>query len=99
MLKVENTRIHVVRNSSDGVIEKEHEIDCLKNLHVVKYSKCRYTNNEAVKRAKQRLEWRENCYHCLNNNSHHFVTWAKTGREYSLADIIESLTYKKGEWW
>ena len=97
MLKAEDTRIHVITNSKDGV--QEVWLDCSNNLYVVKYSHCRYTDDEAVERAKQRLQWRENCYHCLNNNSHHFVTWAKTGRENSLADIIESLTYKKGNQW
>ena len=94
MLKAEDTRIHVVMNSRNGV--KEMWLDYSKNLYVVKYSHCRYKDDEAIKRAQQRVSWGENCYHCLNNNSHHFVTWAKTGRENSLADIIESLTYKKG---
>ena len=97
VLKAEDTRIHVITNSKDGV--QEVWLDCSNNLYVVKYSHCRYTDEEAVKRAEQRLQWHENCYHCLNNNSHHFVTWAKTGRENSLADIIESLTCKKGNQW
>lgn len=97
MLKAEDTRIHVVMNSCDGV--KEMWLDYSKNLYVIKYSHCRYKDEEAIERAQQRVSWGENCYHCLNNNSHHFVTWAKTGRENSLADIIESLTYKKGNQW
>ena len=72
------------------------------DLYIIKYSHCceyshyRYTDDEAVTRAAQRLKWGEKDYHCFYNNSHHFVTWAKTGRESSLADIIESLTYQTG---
>ena len=94
VLKVEDKRIHVIMNSSDGV--KNIWLDFTDGQFIVVYSHCRYTNERAVERAEQRLKWRENCYHCLNNNSHHFVTWAKTGRENPLADIIESLTYQKG---
>ena len=68
----------------------------IKYSHCSEYSHCRYTDDQAVTRAEQRLEWGEEEYHCLYNNSHHFVTWAKTGRESSLADIIESLTYQTG---
>ena len=51
MLKAEDTRIHVVMNSSDGV--KEMWLDYSKNLYVVKYSHCRYTNEKAIERAQQ----------------------------------------------
>ena len=94
VLKVEDKRIYVIKNSSDGV--KTEWLDSTDSHFIVVYSHCRYTDDEAVERAEQRLRWGENCYHCLNNNSHHFVTWAKTGRENPLADIIESLTYQKG---
>ena len=87
-------RIHVIKNSSDGV--KTEWLDFADSQFIVAYSHCRYTNDEAVERAGQRLKWGEKCYHCFNNNSHHFVTWAKTGRENLLADIVESLTYQKG---
>ena len=95
MLEVEDLRIHVIKNSSDGV--KTEWLDFSDSHFIVEYSHCRYTDDEAVERAEQRLEWGENRYHCLYNNSHHFVTWAKTGRENALADIIESLTYQKGD--
>ena len=93
VLTVEEARIHVVMNSTDGV--KEEWFDSFEDLYVVKYSDC-YSNDEAVRRAMQRLEWEENCYHCLYNNSHHFVTLAKTGRENPLTEIIESLTQQEG---
>ena len=94
VLRAENTRIQVIMNKSEGIITEW--LDYSDNLYIVKYSHCRYTNEKSVERAQQRLRWDEKCYHCLNNNSHHFVTWAKTGREHSLADIIESLTCQKG---
>ena len=93
VLKGEETRIHVVMNSSDGV--KEEWLDSSKNLYVVKYSHC-FSGGEAVDRARQRLEWTENRYHCLYNNSHHFVTLVKTGRENPLTEIIESLVHQGG---
>ena len=93
VLKREGTRIHVVMNSTDGV--KEERFNSFDDLYVVKYSHC-YSDDEAVQRAMQRLEWEENCYHCLYNNSHHFITLAKTGRENPLTEIIESLTQQEG---
>ena len=95
VLEVEDKKIHVIKNCEDGVKTKEH-LDFTDGQFIVVYSHCHYTDDEAVERAEQRLKWGENRYHCLNNNSHHFVTWAKTGRENPLADIIESLTYQKG---
>ena len=71
MLEVEDTRIHVIKNSSDGV--KTEWLDFTDSHFIVVYLHCRYTADEAVERAEQRLHWGENCYHCLNNNSHHFV--------------------------
>ena len=97
MLEVEDTRIHVIKNSSNGVkTEWLNFTDFTNSQFIVVYTHCRYTDDEAVERAEQRLQWGEKCYNCLNNNSHHFVTWAKTGRENPLADIVESLTYQKG---
>ena len=93
VLKVKDKRIHVIKNSSDGV--KTEWLDFTDSHFIVVYSHCHYTDDEAVERAEQRLKWGENRYHCLNNNSHHFVTWAKTGRENPLADIVESLMYQK----
>ena len=95
VVKVEDKRIRVIKNSSDGVKTEWHNFTS--SQFIVVYSHCCYTDDEAVSRAEQRLKWGEKCYHCLYNNSHHFVTWAKTGRENPLADIIESLTYQKGD--
>lgn len=93
---IEETKIHVVMNSSDGVKEERLDFFHFKNFYLIKYSHC-YSSDEVVQRAMQRLEWNENCYHCLYNNSHHFVTLAKTGRENPLTEIIESLMHQGGK--
>ena len=92
VVTVEEAEIHVVMNSSDGV--NKERLKYSKNLYKVNYSHCSYTNDEAVQRAMQQLN--EKYYHCLYNNSHHFVTWAKTGRENPLTEIIESLMHHEG---
>ena len=93
---VDSTSINVIMNSNMGVITQGIWLNYFEDFYIVVYSHCRYTDDEAVERADQRLKWGENSYHCLNNNSHHFVTWAKTGRENPLADIVESLTHRNG---
>ena len=93
---VDGTSINVIMNSNEGVITQGIWLNYFEDFNIVVYSQCRYTDDEAIERAEQRLQWGEKCYHCLNNNSHHFVTWAKTGRENPLADIIESLTRRNG---
>ena len=92
---VGETRIRVVMNSIDGVKEEWLDFFDFTNFYLVKYSHC-YSSDEAVQRAMQRLNWNEKLYHYLYNNSHHFVTLAKTGRENPLTEIIDSLTYHQG---
>ena len=78
-----------------GVTKKQLYFDELETVHKVIYDKCRYSTSESIKRAKKRLEFKETCYHALFNNSHFFVTWCKTGREYPLTDILVDIS--KGE--
>lgn len=92
VVTVEEAEIYVVMNSSDGV--KKERFESFENLYTVQYSSPCYSSDEAVRRALERLN--ENCYHALYNNSHHFVTLAKTGRENPLTEIIESLTHHGG---
>ena len=54
----------------------------------VVYLSSEYSEEEAVMRAKYHLQYHENFYHPEFYNSHHFVTMCKTGREYSLTDIL-----------
>lgn len=58
------------------------------SLHKVKYVGG-YSNEEAIEGAKKRIG--EEYYHGLFNNSHHFVTFAKTGLEYSLTELVYGL--------
>ena len=52
---------------------------------------CRFSNEESVERAKRRCEWKEDAFHPIFNNSHFFASWAKTGLEYPLTDLLLQL--------
>lgn len=82
-------------NKEEGVVQKCTPFEKLQGLHKVEYAACRYSIEESLKRAEGRID--EEHYHSLNNNSHFFVTWCKTGREHSLTDILRSLEYQEGE--
>ena len=89
--------IVVITNCEDGVIMKDVLVSELHNLHKVEYSSCRYSREKSLERALSRIN--ENHYHPLRNNSHHFVSWCKTGQEYSLIDILRNLEYiLDGRW-
>ena len=81
----------VITNCEDGVIMKDVLVNELHNLHRIEYSSCRYSKEESLERAMRSIN--ENHYHPLRNNSHHFVSWCKTGQEYPLTDILRSLEY------
>lgn len=83
-----NFRLIVYAPPPNGVqyrVQKFHEFS---SLHKVKYVGG-YSNEEVIDRVKKRLS--ENHYHGLFNNSHHFVTFAKTGLEYSLTELVHGL--------
>lgn len=86
----EHTILEVIANSASdhGVVEKMLILKDLRSLHKVVYSH-QYEAQLSIQRAKKRIN--ENHYHPLNNNGHHFVTWCKTGQEYSLQDLIKEL--------
>ena len=89
-------KVNVITNAFEiGVTKKQIYFDQLKNLHKVEYDMCRYSNKESIERAKRRWKLKEKCYHALHNNSHFFVTWCKTGREYPLTDILEEINQGK----
>jgi hypothetical protein len=71
-----------------GVEYQVYKFQEFNSLHKVKYLGG-YSSEEAIERAKRRLS--EKYYHGLFNNSHHFVTFAKTGLEYSLAELVYGL--------
>ena len=87
-----NLKLNVITNVPEiGVTQKQVYFDQLDNLHKLEYDTCRYSTKESIKRARKRLKLKEKCYHALYNNSHFFVTWCKTGREYPLTDILEEI--------
>ncbi len=92
-MSVEGNAVKAILNCSKTGGIREEEID--RNNTSIKFYKVVYDHeyqiNEAIARARRRLEAQEKCFHCLSNNSHHFVTWAKTGREDSLLGITGSL--------
>ena len=85
-------KVSIITNAPEiGVTQKQLYFDELENLHMLEYDTCRYSSEESIKRARKRLKLKERCYHALYNNSHFFVTWCKTGREYPLTDILEEI--------
>ena len=95
-----NGKVRYYTNSKGhGIYETVREIVNLKNLHIVCYTEqCRFTDEEALQRARRRLDWREQRYSPLFNNSHFFVSHCKTGCEYPLTDIIIGISHYKGEY-
>lgn len=89
--------IKIISYSRGGIYEDDVDFDTLKSLHKVEYTSCRYSAKKSVSRARWRLKAGEDHYHTLFNNSHFFVTCAKTGNEYLLYDIIDCLTVEEGK--
>ena len=87
--KTSNENISIIVYTPDGVERCDLELNLLKPLLKVVYTDDAFAEDVAIRNARQRLV--ENHYHALNNNSHHFVTNAKTGLEYSLADLIHAI--------
>ena len=89
---LKNTRAH--EGHMGGVTREWVQFSRLKHPHIIQYSPGLYSSDEAIERAEKRLEWKEECHHALYNNSHHFVTLAKTGKENPLAEITKDLLYE-----
>lgn len=87
--------IEYFTNKEEGVVKKCAPFEKLQCLYKVQYSACRYSTEESLLRAEGRIN--EEHYHSLNNNSHFFVTWCKTGREQPMTDILRGLEYREGE--
>lgn len=86
--------VDMIAYTPHGVQRQTQKFHCFKSLHKVDYTTDAYDGEIAVKKAQQRLG--ECHYHGLFNNSHHFVSWAKTGLEYSLADLVHSIEGELG---
>lgn len=86
----------IISYSRAGIYEDSVEFSTFSHVYRVEYTRCRYSEQRAVSRARWRLKAGEEHYHTLYNNSHFFVTWAKTGNEYMLYDIINGITCEEG---
>ena len=89
--------VEVMTNSTYGIVEKEISLDefSKKNLYRVDYSR-QQDIETSINMAEKRAHLNENHYHTLHNNSHQFVSFCKTNREYELTDILKCLPFTKG---
>ena len=81
--------IDTIAYTPQGIQRHSQPFRSFKSLHRVDYTSGACTGRTAVEKAKQRIG--ECYYHGLFNNSHHFVSWTKTGLEYSLADLVHGI--------
>ena len=84
--------VSIITYTPEAVQHLVRPFHSFQSLHRVDYTEgC--GDEVVVKRAKERLG--ECHYHGLFNNSHHFVSWAKTGVEYSLTDLVLGIEGKQ----
>ena len=81
--------IGTIAYTPQGIQRHHQPFHSFKSLHRVDYTAGACLGRAAVEKAWQRIG--ECYYHCLFNNSHHFVSWTKTGLEYSLADLVHGI--------
>ena len=96
VVSAEKGSVQIITYMKDGVRKEEAKFSDLQRLSRVEYTACRYSRKKAVQRAKGRLKMKEKCYHPLFNNSHYFVSWSKTGKQYPLSVIVQNLFYDEG---
>ena len=87
--RVSYGNVSIISYTPKGVQRSTQQFHSFQSLHRVDYTTSACTGRAAVEKARQRLG--ESHYHGLFNNSHHFVSRAKTGLEYSLADLIHGV--------
>lgn len=88
--------INLVTYTKEGVRLQEVKFSNLHRVSRVEYTMCQYSRKKAIQRAKGRLKMKEKHYHPLFNNSHFFVSWSKTGKQYPLSVIVQNLLYDEG---
>lgn len=88
--------INLITHTKEGVRVEEVKFSDLHRPSRVEYTMCQYSRKKAIQRAKGRLKMKEKHYHPLFNNSHFFVSWSKTGKQYPLSVIIQNLLYDEG---
>lgn len=94
----EKEYVEILSYSRAGIYEDSVCFSAFRCLHKVEYTRCRYSAKKSVSRAEWRMkDGKEDHYHALYNNSHCLVTWAKTGNEYLLSDVINGLSCDEGK--
>ena len=96
VVSAEMDSIQLISYTKEGVCLEEAKFSNLQRPCRVEYTMCQYSRKKSVQRAKGRLKMREKHYHPLFNNSHFFVSWSKTGKQYTLSVIIKNLLYDEG---
>ena len=92
---VRDDQILLLKNTQAGGVTQEWvSFSDLRHPRIIQYSTGLFSNDEAIERAERRLRCGETRHHVLFNNSHHFVTLAKTGKENPLVEITKGLMYK-----
>lgn len=86
---ISDGNVSIIVYTPQGVQRHIQQFHSFKSLHRVDYTVNACTGRAAVENARQRVG--ECYYHGLFNNSHHFVSWTKTGLEYSLADLVHGV--------
>ena len=86
--------IKVIKNVEEGVV-KATLTSSQDQLYRVHYTIGKYSPEEVVKRATQRLVTGERRYHPLLNNSHHFATWCISERENSLYTVLQNMEHRQ----
>ncbi|KAL5473391.1 hypothetical protein EMCRGX_G027869 [Ephydatia muelleri] len=86
--------VEIIQNAENGIV-KSNLMSSQLELYRVQYSPGKYSPEDIVQRAAQRLMMGEKRYHALLNNSHHFATWSVSGRENSLGSVIQGLTSRQ----
>ena len=86
---ISDGNISIIVYTPQGVQRHIQQFHWYRSLHRVDYTIGACTGRVAVEAARQRLG--ECYYNGLFNNSHHFVSWTKTGLEYSLADLVHGV--------
>jgi len=93
----EKTFLTIISYSRGGIYEDRAEFGSLGKIFRVDYTPCQFPGMKAVARARARMETGEDHFHVLYNNSHYLTSWCKTGFEFSLTSIIDSLDYEEGK--
>jgi hypothetical protein len=86
---ISDENISIIVYTPQGIKRHSQQFPSFKSLHRVDYTVGACSGRAAVEKATRRVG--ECHYHGLFNNSHHFVSWTKTGLEYSLADLVHGV--------